>query len=142
MLAILVMWPGSSKDISVPSAPEGFKFACNWPSGFWGGFWNRHTMRILGQKSKIHLDLLYSHSFIYSWRLLNKQVFFFVCLPKFQKHSIKSSVLEFSHIWPWRQRSVSAQGPTFWIIVVVLDYPMLNDKFLGHLSICPGEEDF
>ena len=44
------------------------KLSHDFPSGSWRGIWNCHTMRVLGQNND--LCLLYSHTFMYSWRQL------------------------------------------------------------------------
>ena len=66
-----------------------------WPGSFWGDIWSCHTTKVLGQKPKIELDLLYSLIFMYSLRQLNISEF----RPNL-KNFHESFVLEFPHIWP------------------------------------------
>ena len=69
--------------------------------------WNLSNMKVLGQRLKNVLDLLYSKIIIYSLRW----VYSSICRPKSSTVSKKSYVLAFSHIWPCRKKwSRSTQG--------------------------------
>ena len=55
---------------------------------------------------------------------------------------MKSYVLAFYHIWPYRKKGQGQPKVIICIFLVVLRYLMLHTKFQGHWSINSGEEDF
>ena len=66
MATILIMLLGRFEYIFVSSTHGDYmKFGYNWLSGFWGDVWKCQTMRVLSQRSKNDLDLLYSQIFMY-----------------------------------------------------------------------------
>ena len=55
---------------------------------------------------------------------------------------MKSYVLAFYHIWPYRKKGQGQPKVIICIFMVVLRYLRLHTKFQGHRSINSGEEDF
>ena len=128
--AMLVMWPGPLENFhSLNPWRLYMKFGAQLAQWIFEEIvWNCQNMRVLGQMSKNDLDLLYSQIFMYSLRWLYIPIF----RPKSSKLSIKSYVLAFSHIWPCRKKGQGQPRVIIWIILIVLEYPMLHTKFQGH----------
>ena len=55
---------------------------------------------------------------------------------------MKSYVPEFSYIWSCCKIGQGQSMEIIWIILVLLQYPMLHIKFQGNLSTGSREEEF
>ena len=94
-------------------------------------------MRVLGQKSKIDIDLLYPQIYINSLRRLRMPIF----RPKSLIFSLTSYVPAFSNISPCDKKERLTKVHHLYDLEE-FEYPVTHTKFQGKRRIGSGGEDF